>query len=286
MHDHDLDLAHVVAHLIASRARARRVFLRQLGATGLVAAIACDVASDGDGSGGSSSDGDGSSDGGSGSDGSTSGSGGVDSCSAIPQETAGPYPGDGTNGPDALALSGIVRPDIRASIGDASGVAEGVLLTVTLTLVDPQDGCAPLAGHAVYLWHCNRDGQYSMYDAGIAGENYLRGVQVSDANGQVTFTTIFPGCYSGRWPHIHFEVYEDVASATNGDNAIVVSQLALPEATCAEVYAVSGYEASVSNLARSSLTSDNVFGDGVSLQLAEVEGDVDAGMAASLVVGV
>ncbi|MBK8239706.1 MAG: dioxygenase [Deltaproteobacteria bacterium] len=215
-----------------------------------------------------------------------SSTGGIDSCSAIPQETAGPYPSDGTNGPDALSLSGIVRPDIRASIGDATGVAQGVLLTVTLTLVDPQDGCAPLAGHAVYLWHCNRDGQYSMYDAGIVGENYLRGVQTSDEHGQVSFTTIFPGCYSGRWPHIHFEVYEDAASATNGDNAIVVSQLALPEAACAEVYAVDGYAASVSNLARASLTSDNVFGDGVSLQLAEVTGDVDAGLEASLVVGV
>lgn len=281
MHAHDLSL-----HDVLARLGARRQFLRQLGATGLISTIGCMAATGEGATEGSSGDGSTGEDGldaGSSGDSST---GGIDSCSAIPQETAGPYPSDGTNGPDALSLSGIVRPDIRASIGDATGVAQGVLLTVTLTLVDPQDGCAPLAGHAVYLWHCNRDGQYSMYDAGIVGENYLRGVQTSDEHGQVSFTTIFPGCYSGRWPHIHFEVYEDAASATNGDNAIVVSQLALPEAACAEVYAVDGYAASVSNLARASLTSDNVFGDGVSLQLAEVTGDVDAGLEASLVVGV
>ncbi len=281
MHAHDLSL-----HDVLARLSARRRFLRQLGATGLISVVGCVAVNGGDTAGDSSGGGTSGDDGADASSSGDASTGGIDSCSAIPQETAGPYPSDGTNGPDALALSGIVRADIRASIGDATGVADGVLLTVTLTLVDPADGCAPLAGHAVYLWHCNRDGQYSMYDAGIVGENYLRGVQTSDEHGRVSFTTIFPGCYSGRWPHIHFEVYEDAASATNGDNAIAVSQLALPEAACAEVYAVSGYAASVSNLARTSLTSDNVFGDGVSLQLAEVTGDVDAGLEATLVVGV
>jgi protocatechuate 3,4-dioxygenase beta subunit len=41
----------------------------------------------------------------------------------------------------------------------------------------------------------------------VTTESYLRGVQVTDSNGQVTFTTIYPACYSGRWPHIHFEVF-------------------------------------------------------------------------------
>ncbi|MDO8251972.1 MAG: intradiol ring-cleavage dioxygenase, partial [Rhodoferax sp.] len=141
------------------------------------------------------------------------------SCAVIPSETAGPYPGDGSNSngsgiANALTLSGIVRSDIRSSIAGSSTTAPGVPLTVTLKLVNTGASCAALSGYAIYLWHCNRDGGYSMYSSGITAENYLRGVQVTDSNGEVTFTTIFPGCYSGRWPHIHFEVYASLAAAT------------------------------------------------------------------------
>lgn len=277
--DHHGGLAHDLSRLLE-----RRRFLRALGAVGLVPLAACVVSDDGELFGSST---DASSGGGSSSDTSSgSESGGVSSCEAIPSETAGPYPGDGSNGPNALELSGIVRRDIRTSVDTASGVAEGIALTVTLTLVDVADGCAPLAGHAVYLWHCNRDGDYSMYTGTAASENYLRGVQVTDADGTVTFTTIFPACYSGRWPHIHFEIYASVEDATDGSDPIHVSQLALPEAACDEVFATDGYEDSVGNLAQTSLSSDNVFGDGSSLQVADVAGDVDAGYTASLVVGV
>ena len=200
----------------------------------------------------------------------------------IPEETAGPYPGDGSNGVNVLAESGIVRSDIRSSFGDASGVAEGVPLTVTLTVVDNANGCVPLTGAAVYLWHCDRDGQYSMYADAIKDENYLRGVQETDANGNVTFTTIFPAAYSGRWPHIHFEVYPTVDDATAGTNLRATSQLAFPEDVCSVVYATAGYEQSVQNLAQSSLDSDMVFGDGYDTQLATVTGSVDAGYAATL----
>jgi protocatechuate 3,4-dioxygenase beta subunit len=125
------------------------------------------------------------------------------SCSAIPDETAGPYPGDGTNASggsiaNALTLTDIVRRDIRSSIGGATGTAGGIPLTVTLTLVNANNSCALLSGYAVYLWHCTREGGYSLYSTGVTGENFLRGVQVSDANGQLTFQTIFPGCYSVR----------------------------------------------------------------------------------------
>ena len=133
----------------------------------------------------------------------------------IPEETAGPYPGDGTNGPDVLEQSGVVRSDIRSSFGTASGRAQGVPMTLELTVKDLAHGGTPFAGVAVYVWHCNRDGEYSMYRRGITDQNYLRGVQVADAKGKVRFTSIFPACYSGRWPHIHFEVYPDRrASAT------------------------------------------------------------------------
>jgi protocatechuate 3,4-dioxygenase beta subunit len=207
------------------------------------------------------------------------------SCSQIPSETEGPYPGDGTNGPNALTLSGIVRSDIRASFAGPTGVAAGVPLTVTLTIVDAAT-CAPLAGHAVYIWHCDRDGNYSMYSAAVASENYLRGVQVTDGNGQVTFTTIFPGCYSGRWPHIHFEVYESVTAATNGANKLAVSQLAMPEATCNDVYATTGYESSASNLTHVSLATDMVFSDGATLELPTMTGAIEADLGAQLAVAI
>ena len=77
----------------------------------------------------------------------------------VPEETAGPYPGDGSNGPNVLTESGIVRRDIRPSFGSASGVAEGVPLTVNLTVLDAAGGSTPLAGGAVYAWHCTRDGE-------------------------------------------------------------------------------------------------------------------------------
>lgn len=206
------------------------------------------------------------------------------SLTEIPDETAGPYPGDGSNGPDVLEQSGIIRSDIRSSFGDASGVAEGVPLDFELTILDMANDNAPFEGVAVYAWHCTRDGRYSMYSDGVTDENFLRGVQVTDAKGKVRFTSIFPACYSGRWPHIHFEVYPDTSSISDSTKAIATSQIAMPEDVCKVVFAESGYEDSVRNLAQVSLASDNVFGDdsGVS-QLATVTGSVSGGYTASLV---
>ena len=205
----------------------------------------------------------------------------------IPDETAGPYPGDGSNGPNVLSESGIVRSDIRSSFGTATGTAEGVPMTLELTLSDIAAGGTPFAGAAVYVWHCNRDGGYSLYSEGIEDQNYLRGVQIADAAGRVRFTSIFPACYSGRWPHIHFEVYPDQASITDSANAIATSQVALPQDVCDQVYAQAGYERSVTNLSDVTLDSDNVFGDdGGASQLATVTGDVAGGYAVSLAVGI
>jgi protocatechuate 3,4-dioxygenase beta subunit len=160
-------------------------------------------------------------------------------------------------------------------------------MTLELTITDLANGGVPFEGVAVYVWHCSREGGYSMYSQGITDQNYLRGVQVADADGRVTFTSIFPACYSGRWPHIHFEVYPDQAGITESTNAIATSQVALPKDACDVVYATSGYESSVGNLAQVSLDSDNVFGDdgGVS-QLATVTGSVDSGYTVSLAVAV
>lgn len=126
-----------------------------------------------------------------------------------------------------------------------------------------------------------------MYSSGITGENYLRGVQVADANGEVRFTTIFPGCYSGRWPHIHFEVFPSLDLATSGNYDVKTSQLALPQDTCTSVYATSGYSASTRNLSRITLATDNVFrDDGAALQMATITGSVSEGFVATLTVGV
>ena len=205
----------------------------------------------------------------------------------IPEETSGPYPGDGSNGPDVLEQSGIVRSDIRSSFGDSTGTAEGVPMTLELTLADLADDGTPFEGVAVYVWHCTREGGYSMYSEGVEDQNFLRGVQVADADGVVRFTSIFPACYDGRWPHIHFEVYPDRDSITDVANVIATSQVALPENICQTVYVEEGYEASVSNLANVSLSSDGVFGDdGGASQLATVTGGVEKGYAVSLNVGV
>jgi protocatechuate 3,4-dioxygenase beta subunit len=205
----------------------------------------------------------------------------------VPDETAGPYPGDGTNGPDALAESGIVRSDITSSYGTSTTKAEGVPLTINLTVTDSANGYAAMEGAAVYLWHCDRDGRYSLYSQGVEGENYLRGVQPTNASGTATFTSIFPAAYSGRWPHIHFEVYRSVDEATSDGQIVKTSQIALPEAVCKQVYATSGYEQSVGNLAQTSLTRDMVFGDDGGIhQLATVTGDAAGGYTANLTIGV
>jgi protocatechuate 3,4-dioxygenase beta subunit len=195
----------------------------------------------------------------------------------LPEETGGPFPGDGSNGANVLTESGIVRSDITSSFGSSTTKADGVPLHITMTINDFAKDKSPLVGGAVYIWHCDREGRYSLYSQGVTGENYLRGVQETDDRGQVRFTTIFPACYSGRWPHIHFEVYPSLAKATNSSNKIATSQMALPEASCQAVYGTSGYEQSLRNMSGVSLDTDNVFRDGYDLQLPDVKSDPSSG---------
>jgi protocatechuate 3,4-dioxygenase beta subunit len=205
----------------------------------------------------------------------------------IPEETGGPYPANGSNGPDVLEQSGVVRSDIRSSFGSAGGTAQGVPMTLELTVQNLADGGAPFAGTAVYVWHCDREARYSLYSDGATQENYLRGVQIADAAGKVRFTSIFPACYPGRWPHVHFEVYPDRASIADAGKVIATSQVALPENACEAVYARPGYEQSVENLADVTVAGDNVFrDDGGAAQLGTATGDVTTGYAISLVVRV
>lgn len=217
-------------------------------------------------------------------------------CATFPTETEGPYPGDGSNTVsgsvvNALTLSGINRSDIRTSVGSASGTAPGLPLKVTITLVNSGLGCAALTGYVIYIWHCTRDGLYSLYSSGATTQNYLRGIQVTDANGQVTFTTIFPGCYSGRMPHIHVEVYPGLASATSYANKIKTSQFALDRTVCSTIYnSVTGYSPSISNLAAISFSTDNVFSDNTAAQLAAqtiaLTGDTTNGYTGTVTLGI
>jgi protocatechuate 3,4-dioxygenase beta subunit len=210
----------------------------------------------------------------------------ADCAAEIESETAGPYPADGSNGVQVRTTTGVVRSDIRSSFGTASGVAGGVPLVIELTIQDLS--CAPLAGAAVYLWHCDREGRYSLYSTGVTDQNYLRGIQETDSAGVVRFTSIVPACYSGRWPHIHFEVYSSLADATNGGGPIrKTSQVALPEDVVRTVYQTGGYSQSVTNLGQITIASDNVFGDDLAArEMATMSGDVTAGYTARLTVTV
>jgi protocatechuate 3,4-dioxygenase beta subunit len=223
--------------------------------------------------------------------GSGSSGGGSGSCTVIPEETGGPYPGDGSNSNaggivNVLTQSGVVRSDIRSSFNGASGTAAGIALTIKLKIVNANDSCGAAGGFAIYLWHCDREGRYSLYSSGVTDQNYLRGVQGADADGNLAFTTVFPGCYDGRMPHVHFEVYRSLAQSASAGNRIKTSQFTFPMATLNEVYATAGYGSSASNLARISYASDNVFSDGYSLQLGSMSGNAADGYVVALTVAV
>ena len=274
-HEHDLGLSHDLPALLN-----RRRALGLLTGAGLAAALAACSGNDSSGPSATTS---------TPSSASPSASGTTTSSVAgeVPEETGGPFPADGSNGVNVLTESGVVRSDIRSSFGGTSTTAEGVEVTIELAIFDMNGSdVSPYEGAAVYLWHCDREGRYSMYDSEIADENYLRGVQAADADGKLTFTSIFPAAYPGRWPHIHFEVYKTAADAQKATNKLRTSQIALPEDACNLVYASSGYEESASTMKQTTLDSDMVFSDGHSLQMAAVTGTVDDGMTIKLNVAV
>lgn len=205
----------------------------------------------------------------------------------IPAETQGPYPANGSNGVDVLSESGVVRSDIRTSFAGGSATASGIPMVLELDLFDMNgSSIAPLAGAAVYVWHCTTTGLYSMYDREIVNENYLRGVQITDDQGHVSFTSIFPGAYPGRWPHVHFEVYPSHIDAIEASNKLRTSQIAFPADVCHEVYSSEGYGSSLGNLEAMTIETDMVFSDGYSLQMAKVNGSVRDGYTVSLNIAV
>jgi protocatechuate 3,4-dioxygenase beta subunit len=193
----------------------------------------------------------------------TGASGGTSStneaCAAAPNETAGPYP----------SKSDIFRSDIREN-------RSGVPLALAIRVINVSNACAPLANANVEIWQCDAAGNYSEYGTQTS-QTYLRGIQTTDANGQVNFMTIYPGWYQGRATHIHIEV------TVNG-RSVKVTQIAFPETINAAVYATSVY-ASRGNNPTSNL-QDGIFADSLSSELVTPSGNPAAGYSASYQVGV
>lgn len=171
-------------------------------------------------------------------------------CVLIPSETAGPFPLDLT------ANSYYFRQDIREN-------KTGVQLNLRLKIIGDVN-CLPMSNLRVNIWHCDKDGLYSGYsqtnNPGQAGLTYLRGYQFTDANGEVEFITIFPGWYSGRICHIHFQVYVNSSYAA-------VSQLSFDVATKQAIYAANPtlYTNGADPM---TFANDNVFANGYTYQLA------------------
>ena len=180
-------------------------------------------------------------------------------CTVSPRETKGPFPNK--------SPADYVRENI---IGDRKGVA----LLVTLTILDKNSNCEPLPNSLVDIWHCDNQGNYSEYGNSrmqgndLTQEHFLRGRQTSDANGRVSFISIFPGYYRGRAPHIHLEVLN------GSEKSLLVTQIAFPEEICDTVYATENYQGKgyVSNI------RDGIFRGSLKQNMADaVSGNIADG---------
>lgn len=182
-----------------------------------------------------------------------------DSCVLIPSETSGPFP------LDLSENNTFFRQDIREN-------KTGVQLNLKIKVVGVNN-CLPLSNLRVNIWHCDKDGLYSGYsqnnNQGQAGLTYLRGYQFTDVHGEVNFVTIFPGWYTGRICHIHFQVYVSSVYAA-------ISQLTFPIATKNALYAANNnlYTKGADPL---SFNQDNIFSDGYSYQLATLTPNTTTG---------
>ncbi|MVM37169.1 intradiol ring-cleavage dioxygenase [Spirosoma sp. HMF3257] len=183
-------------------------------------------------------------------------------CSVTPSETEGPFP--------TKVPANFVRKDITDG-------RTGVAFTMNITIKNASSSCAALAGALVDVWHCDKDGYYSEYGGtGMQSVNFttvdfLRGRQTTDANGLVSFTSIFPGWYSGRAPHIHVHIYNSAGKS------LLVTQIAFPYDITTTVYTTAqsyGYTKGVQDTKNE---SDNVFSDGFTTELATVSGSISGG---------
>jgi protocatechuate 3,4-dioxygenase beta subunit len=189
----------------------------------------------------------------------------VPACIVRPEATEGPYYVD----------EDLNRTDIRSDPGTGT-VSAGIplLLTFNVAQVAGSD-CTALQGAKVEIWHCDAAGVYSdVTDRGFTsvGQKFLRGYQITDANGQATFTTIYPGWYPGRTVHIHFKVHPTSSS-------VFTSQLFFDDAFSDQVFTQAPYAAKGQ---RSTLNSN----DGIyNPQLLLAVSKNDQGYAATFEIG-
>lgn len=193
------------------------------------------------------------------------------SCSVSPTETEGPFP---TKQPSSYVRSDITKGD---------GI--GSPLTAKITIVSSNNNCKAIEGAIVDIWHCDVDGNYSEYggtqmqSTNFQSVHWLRGRQVTDANGLVTFKSIFPGWYQGRATHIHVHVYN--ASGTS----LLVTQIAFPDTLAITVNSTGsayGYTKGTSGYTYNN--ADNVFSDSVAKEMSTVTGSVDKGFDLSIAI--
>jgi protocatechuate 3,4-dioxygenase beta subunit len=189
-------------------------------------------------------------------------------CTVTPALTEGPY----------FVDERLNRSDIRSDPSTGAAKA-GVPLTMRLQLsqISALVGCTPLVGALVDMWHCDALGVYSDIAAQSSrGQRFLRGYQISDANGEVRFTTVYPGWYQGRAVHIHFKVRTNPGSSSGLE---FTSQLFFDEALTDIVHAQSPY---TTKGRRDTLNSrDGIYSGGGSqllLPLAASEGGYDGTM--------
>jgi protocatechuate 3,4-dioxygenase beta subunit len=151
---------------------------------------------------------------------------------------------------------------------------------VKITINNSNNSCSALSSALVDIWHCDAEGNYSEYGgSGTQSTNYtsvhfLRGRQTTDSNGLVTFTSIFPGWYTGRATHIHVHVYN------SSGTSLKVTQIAFPEGSGTALAAVNGYAKGMSGYTYNA--SDNVFSDGYTLETATVTGSTTAGFVLAI----
>ena len=179
---------------------------------------------------------------------------GSSACAVTPSETAGPFP----------SLTDLIRSDIREG-------KSGATLTLTITVVNSSNNCSPVPNANVEIWQCDAAGNYSQYGSQTA-QTYLRGIQTTNGDGQVTFTTVYPGWYQGRATHIHVEVVRNGVSSK-------VTQIAFPESVNAAVYATGVYASRGSNPTANA--RDGIFADSLDTEVASVSGDAANGYMAT-----
>jgi protocatechuate 3,4-dioxygenase beta subunit len=180
-------------------------------------------------------------------------------CAVTPSETEGPYP----------SKSDFIRSDIREG-------KPGTTLALTITVVNANSACAAVPNVQVEIWHCDVAGDYSQYGSQTAA-TFLRGIQTTNAGGQVMFTTIYPGWYMGRATHIHAEV-------TINGRSLKVTQIAFPESINNAVHASGVYAARGTN--PTSNLSDMIFADSLGSELVTPAGSPSGGFTAAFQIAV